>query len=64
MEAPSCKKIKFSVISKEDMKMPLSKINEDPEHYRTMLRGAVVYSEDLKHIKPQEAKAVDCEKRV
>ena len=59
----SNKKIKLSVKPEEDMQKPLSKINEDPEHYRTMFSSPVVYSEDLKHINPQEAKAIDWEKK-
>ena len=62
MEAPSSKKIKFSVKLEEYMQ-PLIKINEDPEHYRTMLSGPVVYSEDLKHINAQDSKAIDWEKK-
>ena len=47
----------------EDMKKPLSKVIEDPEHYRTMFSGPVVYSEDLKHINPKEVKDNDWEKK-
>ena len=63
MEAPSSKKIKLSVKPEEDMNKPLCKIKDDPEHYRTMFSGPIVYSEDLKHINPQDAKAVDWEKK-
>ena len=49
----SNKKIKLDVKHEEDMKKPLSKINEDPEAYRTMFSGPAVYNEDLKHINPQ-----------
>ena len=59
----SSKKIKLSVKHEEDMKKPLSKINEDPEHNRTVFSGPLVYSEVLKHINPQEAKAIDWEKK-
>ena len=44
------------------MKKPLSKINEDQEHYRTMFRRPAVYNKDLKHINPQNPIAVDWEK--
>ena len=59
MRTPSNKKIKLPVKQEGDMKKPLSKINEDPKHYSTVFSGHVVYSEDLKHINPQDAKAVD-----
>ena len=52
MDTQSSKKIKLSVKQEEDMKKPLSKINEDPESYRTMF-NPTMYNEDLKHINPQ-----------
>ena len=63
MDTASSKKIKLSVKPENDMKKPLSKINVEPDHNRTMFCGPVVYSEDLKHINPQDAKAVDWEKK-
>ena len=65
MDTPSSKKIKLvlSVKPEEDMKKPLIKINKDPEHYRTILSGPVVYSEDIKHINHQDSKAVYSEKK-
>ena len=64
MEVPSSKKIKSVVTVKpeENMKKYLSKVNEDPEHKRTMLSGPAMYSEDLKHINPKNPKAVDWKK--
>ena len=56
------KKIKLSGKQEEDMKKPLSKINEDPESYRTMFNPPM-YDEDLNHINPQEVKAIDWEKK-
>ena len=41
------------------MKKPLSKINEGPEHYKTMFSGPVIYNDDLKHINPHKPKVVD-----
>ena len=58
----SSKKIKLTVKHEEDMKKPLSKINEDPESYRTMFNPPM-YDEDLNHINPQEVKAIDWEKK-
>ena len=63
MDTSSSKKIKLSVKPEEDMQKPLSKINEDLEHYRTMFSGPIVYREYLKHINPQEAKAIDWERK-
>ena len=56
------KKIKLSCKQEEDLKKPLSKINEDPEAYRTRFNPPM-YDEDLKHINPQEVKAIDWEKK-
>ena len=56
------KKIKLTIKHEEDMKKPLSKINEDPEAYRTMFSGPAVYNEDLKHINPQDPISFDWEK--
>ena len=53
MQTPSSKKIKLSIKQEEDMKKPLSKINEDPESYRTMFNPPM-YNEDLKDINPQD----------
>ena len=55
------KKIKLSAKYEEDMKKPLSKINEDPEAYRTMFNPPI-YNEDLKHTNPQDPIAFDWEK--
>ena len=55
-------KFKLSAKHEEDMKKPLSKINEDPEAYRTMFSGPAVCNEDLKHINPQDPIAFDWEK--
>ena len=54
MDSSSNKKIKLSTKHEEDMKNPFSKINEDPEAYRTMLSGPAVYNDDLKHINPRD----------
>ena len=43
------------------MKKPLSKINEDPEAYRTRFNPPM-YDEDLKHINPQNQITFDWEK--
>ena len=59
MQAPN-KRIKLSVKPEENMQ-PLSKINEDPEHYCSMFSGPAVYSENLKHIYPRDSKAIDWE---
>ena len=56
----SNKKIKLSGNQEEDMKKPLSKINEDPEAYRTRFNPPM-YDEDLKHINPQNPIAFDWE---
>ena len=56
------KKIKLSGKQIEDMKKPLSKINEDPEAYRTMFSGPAVYNQDLIYINPQDPIAFDWEK--
>ena len=56
----SSKKIKLSIKHEEDIK-PLSKINEDPESYRTMLNPPM-YNEDMKHVNPQDPIAFDWEK--
>ena len=61
MDSSSNKKIKLSTKHEEDMQ-PLSKINEDPEAYRTMFSGPAVYNEELKHINPQDPIAFDWEK--
>ena len=61
MDTPSSKKIKFSVKQEEDMKKPLSKINEDPESYRTMFNPPM-YNEDLKHINPRDRIGFDWNK--
>ena len=64
MDTPSSKRIKeVTVKPEEDMKKPLSKINEDPEHYRIMFSGPVVYIEDLKPINPKDSKAIDWENK-
>ena len=57
----SSKKIKLSVKHEEDMKKPLSKINEDPESYRTMFNPPM-YNEYLKHTNPQDQIVFDWEK--
>ena len=62
MDSSSNKKIKLSVKQEEDMKKPLSKINEDPKEYCSMISGPAVYNEDLKHINPQDPIAFDWEK--
>ena len=48
MDATSSKRIKSVVTVKpeEDMKKPLRKINEDPEHNRTIFSGPALYNED------------------
>ena len=51
MDTQSNKKIKLSGKQEEDMKKPLSKINENPESYRTMF-NTLMYNEDLKHFNP------------
>ena len=56
------KKIKLGVKHEEDMKKPLSKINEDQEAYRTMFSGPAAYNEDLKHINPRDPFSIDWEK--
>ena len=43
------------------MKKP-SRINEDPEQYRSMFSSPALYNEDLKHINPQKSKVIDREK--
>ena len=58
-----CKKIKLAIKPEEDMKKPLSKINEDPEHYRTRFSGPVVYDEDLIQINAQDVTTIDWEKK-
>ena len=58
MDTQSNKKIKLSVKQEADMKKPLSKINEDPESYRTMFNPPM-YKEDLKHVNPQDQKVFD-----
>ena len=55
------KKIKLAIKHEEDMKKPLSKINEDPEAYRTRFNPPM-YDEALIHINPQEPIAFDWEK--
>ena len=55
------KKIKLTDKHEKDMKKSLSKINEEPEAYRTMFNPAM-YNEDLKHINPQDPIAFDWEK--
>ena len=57
----SNKKIKLSGKQEEDMKKPLSKINEDPEAYRTRFNPPM-YDEDLIHINPQNQITFDWEK--
>ena len=57
----SNKKIKLDVKHEEDMKKPLSKINEDPESYRTMF-NPLMYNENLKHTNPQDPIAFHWEK--
>ena len=57
-----CKKIKLTIKPEEDMK-PLSKINEDPEHYRTRFSGPVVYDEALSQINAKAVPAIDWEKK-
>ena len=45
MDTPSSKRIKVvTVKTKKDMQKPLSRINEDPEHYRTMFSGPAMYT--------------------
>ena len=61
MDSSSNKRIKLSAKHKEEMKKPLSKINEDPESYRTMFNPPV-YNEDLKHTNPQDPIVFDWEK--
>ena len=58
-----CKKIKLAIKPEEDMKKPLSKINEDPEHYRTRFSGPVVYDEVLSQINVKEVPTIDWEKK-
>ena len=55
------KKIKLDIKHEEDMKKPLSKINEDPEAYRTRFNPPM-YDEDLIHINPQNQITFDWEK--
>ena len=43
------------------MKKPLSKINEDPESYRTIF-NQTMYNEDLKHINPRDQIVFDWNK--
>ena len=57
------KKIKLSGKQEEDMKKPLSKINEDPEHYRTRFSGPVVYDEVLSQINVKDVPTIDWEKK-
>ena len=57
------KKIKLSCKQEEDMKKPLSKINEDPEHYRTRFSGPVVYDEVLSQINVKDVPTIDWEKK-
>ena len=61
MQTPNSKKIKLTFKHEEDMKKPLSKINENPESYRTMFNPPM-YNEDLKHTNPQNQIVFDCEK--
>ena len=61
MQTPSSKKIKLSIKQEEYMKKPLSKINEDPESYRTMFNPPL-YFEDLKHINPRDQIVFDWNK--
>ena len=50
MDAPSSKRIKvWTVKPEENMKKPLSRINEDPEHYMILFSGPAMYNDDLKH---------------
>ena len=62
MDSSSNKRIKLATKHEEEMKRPLSKINEDLEAYRTMFSGPAVYNEELKHINPQDPIAFDWEK--
>ena len=55
------KKIKLDIKHEEDMKKPLSKINEDPEAYRTRFNPPM-YDEALIHINPRDPIAFDWEK--
>ena len=59
----SNKKIKLDVKHEEEMKKPLSKINEDPESYRTMFNPPM-YNEDFKHTNPQDPIAFDWENSI
>ena len=43
----------------EEMRKPLSKINEDPHHFKTKFSGPVQYDEDLNCINPQNAITFD-----
>ena len=52
------KKIRLDIKHEEDMKKPLSKINEDPEAYRTRFNPPM-YNSNLKHINPQNPIAFD-----
>ena len=61
MDTQSNKKIKLSIKQEEDMKKPLSNINEDPESYRTKFNPPM-YNEDLKHVNTQDKKVFDSEK--
>ena len=63
MDSSSIKRIKLSVKHEENMKKPHSKINEDPVSYRTMFNPPM-FNEDLKHINPQDVKAIHWEKKV
>ena len=64
MDTPSSKRIKIVTVKpEEDMKKSLSKINEDLEHYKTMFSSPTMYSEDLKHINPQDSKTIDWENK-
>ena len=46
-------------MSEEDMKNPLSKINEDSFHYKTKLSVPRQYDQDFYDINPYDAIALD-----
>jgi len=63
MQAPSSKRIKSVVmVLNEDTKKPLSKINDDPHHYKSKFSGPVQYNEDLNCINLQNSITFDWDK--
>lgn len=65
MQAPDSKRIRTVVMvtkQEEEMRKPLSKINEDPHHFKTKFSGPVQYNEDLNCINLQNSITFDWDK--